>query len=92
MISFILKLLFGNTDPDFTSGREPVIRRFPSKTDPARDRTVIVVAGPLDARRLAGALKILKGTHHARRRVGKKKRQEELADGYIPIGRRMESR
>lgn len=87
MIGFLLKSIFGSMEPD-----KPVYQRFFDNFSPAKHRTVIVVAGPLDAHRLDGALKILKGTHHARRRVGKKKRQEELADGYIPIGRRMESR
>ena len=87
MIGFLLKSIFGSMEPD-----KPVYQRFFDNFSPARNRTVIVVAGPLDARRLDGVLKILKGTHHTRRRVGKKKRQEELADGYIPIGRRMESR
>ena len=88
MIGFLLKSIFGSMEPD-----KPVYQRFFDNFSPARNRTVIVVAGPLDARRLDGALAILKGTAHARtfpRKKGRVKKEGEAVNGYIPIGRRHE--
>lgn len=91
MIAFILKMLFGTTDPDFASGRKPIVKRFPSKYDPAKDRTVIVIGGKLDSRRLQGAVDVLAGKKHART-FPKLMPQKEPRTGYIPIRFRAEDR
>ena len=87
MIGFIMKSIFGSMEPD-----KPVYQRFFDNFSPARNRTVIVVAGPLDAHRLDGALEILKGTAHARTFPRKKRQAKDggPVNGYIPIGRRHE--
>lgn len=85
MIAFILKMLFG------TTGRELVVKRFPSKYDPAKDRTVIVIGGKLDSRRLQGAVDVLAGKKHART-FPKLMPQKEPRTGYIPIRFRAEDR
>lgn len=87
MIGFLLKIIFGSMEPE-----KPVYQRFFDNFSPAKHRTVIVVAGPLDAHRLDGALEILKGTAHARTfpRIKRKEKEGEPMNGYIPIGRRQE--
>lgn len=67
MIGFILRLLFG----DMTPG-QIIKRRIFDKSNMAKNRTIIVVAGPLDAHTLAGALEVLRGDAHARRYARKK--------------------
>lgn len=67
MIGFILKLLFGDMEPG-----QIVKRRIFHKFDMAKNRVVIVVAGPLDAHTLAGAIDVLRGDAHARRYARKK--------------------
>lgn len=62
MIRLLLKLLFGNMQ----SGQIEHRRIF-HKFDMAKNRTIIIVAGPLDAHRLEGAKEVLKGESHARR-------------------------
>ena len=87
MIAFLLESIFGSMEPG-----QITCRRFFNRSDMAMNRTVIVVAGPLDAHRLDGALEILKGTAHARTfpRIKRKEKEGEPMNGYIPIGRRLE--
>ena len=61
MIGFMLKLIFGDMEPG-----QIVCRRFFNRTDMAKNRTVIVISGPLDPHVLAGAQAVLKGESHAR--------------------------
>lgn len=65
MIGFLLKLIWGNWQG---------IRhhRIFHKSNIAKNRVLIVVAGPLDAHALAGAIDVLKGEAHARRYARKK--------------------
>lgn len=67
MIGILLKLLFGSMEPGQIEHR-----RMFNKYDPAKNRTVIVVAGPLDAHTLEGAKEVLRGAAHARRYARKK--------------------
>jgi hypothetical protein len=61
MITLILKLIFGSMQPG-----EVTHRRIFNRFDPARNVTILVAAGPLDAHRLAGAMEVLRGKAHAR--------------------------
>ena len=47
-------------------------KRIFHKSNVAKNRVVIVVAGPLDAHTLAGAIDVLRGDAHARRYARKK--------------------
>jgi hypothetical protein len=66
MIGLLMKLLFG----DMLTGQVEHRRIF-HRYDMAKNRTIIVVAGPLDARRLEGAKEVLGGKAHARKYPGK---------------------
>lgn len=61
MLSFILNHLFRNMIPG-----EPRYKRIFHPTNMAKNVTVIVYPGPLDAHRLAGAMEVLSGKAHAR--------------------------
>jgi hypothetical protein len=61
MITLILKLIFGSMQPG-----EVTHRRIFNRFDPARNVTILVAAGPLDAHTLEGAKEVLRGTAHAR--------------------------
>jgi hypothetical protein len=62
MIGLLMKLLFG----DMLTGQVEHRRIF-HRYDMAKNRTIIVVAGPLAPGVLSGALEVLKGNSHARR-------------------------
>lgn len=88
MIGFLLKSIFGSMEPG-----QITCRRFFNRSDMAKNRTVIVISGPLDPHVLAGAQAVLKGESHARtfpRKKGRVKKEGEAVNGYIPIGRRHE--
>lgn len=60
MLSFILDRIFRNMIPG-----EPRHKRIFHPTNMAKNVTVIVYPGPLDAHRLAGAMEVLKGDKYA---------------------------
>ena len=80
MIGFLLKTIFGSMEPG-----QIVCRRFFNRTDMAKNRTIIVISGPLDPHVLAGAKAVLKGESHARTFPKRKQQKEPPAGGYIPI-------
>jgi len=67
MIGFILNRIFRNMIPG-----EPRHKRIFHPTNMAKNVTVIVYPGPLDAHRLAGAMEVLSGKAHARHYASKK--------------------
>ena len=88
MIGFLLKIIFGSMEPG-----QITCRRFFNRANAAKNRTVIIISGPLDPHVLAGAQAVLKGDSHARafpRKKGRVKTDGEAMNGYIPIGRRQE--
>jgi hypothetical protein len=76
MIGLLMRLLFG----DMQLG-QIVKKRLFHKSDMAKNRTIIVVAGPLDAHKLKGAIEVLNGKAHARAFPNKKRKM----DGFVPI-------
>jgi len=67
MITLILKLIFGSMQPG-----EVAHRRIFNRFDPARNMTVLVCYGSLDAHTLEGAKEVLRGKAHARHYAQKK--------------------
>lgn len=61
MITLFLKLIFGSMKPGQVEHR-----RIFNKYDPRKNRTILLIAGPLDAHTLEGAKEVLRGAAHAR--------------------------
>jgi hypothetical protein len=67
MILHFLRLLFGSHVAGIVTHH-----RYFHRYDAARNMTVLVCYGPLDATRLAGAMEVLRGKAHARHYAQKK--------------------
>lgn len=61
MITLFLKLIFGTMKPGQVEHR-----RVFNKYDPRKNMTILLIAGPLDAHTLEGAMEVLRGKAHAR--------------------------
>lgn len=68
MITFLLKLIFNPMEPGMVT-----IRRFFHRYNAAKNKTVIVISGPLSPHVLAGVQAVLEGRAHARHYPAKKR-------------------
>lgn len=82
MIGFLLKSIFGSMEPG-----QIIKRRMVHRTDPKKDRTVLVISGRVDPLVLAGAMRVLEGNAHARSYSRKKEATQmtvrEVSDGRV---------
>ncbi len=85
---WLLRKLFGNCDPGVVKHE-----RFFHQCDMAKNMTVIICYGPLDAHRLEGAKEVLAGKAHARIFPRKKTPNGAYNEaGYIPVRFRTEEK